>query len=541
MIRVLHHHPNTQDATNYYRGMGMFNRIQQKHPGEFNIVDVRKLELQWDFITKYDIFFFQRPASIYELSIIRMCKEYGIKTWVDFDDHYGDIPDSNPRKKYYTPYTIRQIEEIAREADIITTSTKRIAEYFKQFNDNVRIIRNGIDCDTFDIMGAQYLLRTPIILWRGSDTHRENWEYYKNAMIKLFQDPELENYIFGFIGDIPPFVLNYLTPERIKVYTSRDPIQYLFMLQKIRPIVTYVLLKDNEFDKARSCNGYLEAVLAGSNPVIPNLPEWSNCTGYTYDTNNPMSVYTTIKRAVSGKSFENIQNAEDVIKKWSVDEPNNDRIDIMTSLYMDKIKNKPLPTNTIPKPFTDKQFFDFHITHGWIMDNPLWEKGQNDMADYFINKFSNLEKVIDLGCGSGSQVEVLNKKGIPTWGIDMNKYNKEYFLNRNPNLKDKYIWGDLVKKQIPGEFNLALCIEVFEHMEDDDIMKVLKYWHNKVDYFVFSSTPFADTPEFDIQWGHINVKQKDHWIKLFKHMKYFYIEDLEYPCSWAMLFKPLVI
>lgn len=540
MIRVLHHHPNTEDATNYYRGMGMFNQIQRKHPGKFNIIDVQKLDLKWEFISRYDIFFFQRPASLYELSIIRLCKEYGIKTWVDFDDHYGAIPDNNPRKKYYTDYTIRLIQEIATLADVVTVSTRPIQEYFKKFNDQVVIIHNGVDTSMFDIMGAQEVMRTPIILYRGSDTHRHSWEYYEKAFIQLFNDPDLQDYIFGFMGDIPPFVLNHLVPERIKVYQPKDPIQYFNMLQRIRPIVTYVVLTDNEFDQARTCNGYIESTLAGSVCVAPRLPEWIKTGSIQYDTKDPMDIARAIKAAVSQDwSKDKRRAAAQVIHDYNSDIPNRFRMDIMQTLA--EPSYLPLPKKEIPKPFTPKEFFDFHITHGWIMDNPVWKKGQEDMADYLIEKFSNMNRVIDLGCGSGSQVEVLNRKGVQAWGIDMNKYNKEYFLKRNPDLKDKYIWGNIVKKKVPGHFDVALCVEVFEHMEDKDIMSVLEYWHDKVDYFVFSSTPFADTPEFDIQWGHINVKQKAHWIRLFKYMKYFHVEDLEYPASWAMLFKPYTI
>ncbi len=86
--------------------------------------------------------------------------------------------------------------------------------------------------------------------------------------------------------------------------------------------------------------------------------------------------------------------------------------------------------------------------------------------------------------------------------------------------------------------NAIYSTEVFEHMTDAELRKVMPVLYNACKkYFYFTSTPHASAdPAFDIEWGHINIKQKDEWIALFKQHGFDFMQDATDVCSWGLLF-----
>jgi len=181
--------------------------------------------------------------------------------------------------------------------------------------------------------------------------------------------------------------------------------------------------------------------------------------------------------------------------------------------------------------FTDKEFFDYEVEHGWTPDNPdyLW---LHAATASLIARYKP-RRVLEIGPGMGTLLECLAKKGIYAAGIDTNRFHREFFVKRNPSLADRY--GLLNHKFDLGSFDFVASIEVFEHMTDELIHEYMKQLKSR--YFLFSSTPNKTTPEFDAQWGHINLKQESEWIDLFSKYGYRLKKKLTLPAEWALLFK----
>lgn len=535
MIQILTFHPNPYDATNYYRAVGPFNRLVKDHPEDFRVVPTDKMDLSWDFINRFDIFFLQRPVNIYQWRILRTCKIYGIPVWIDFDDDYLNIPSDHAESPKYHIQRTEMIKAMCRQADVITVSTQYLFELYKKFNDNVVLIKNALDLNQFDVVTPQSLERQKMILWRGSGSHKKHFELYKDQLIELFHSTP--DHVWGFMGALlPEWIYDHLEASRMKIYNVKDPLHYLYFLQHLRPEVVYILLENSEFNQGRSSNGFLESTLAGAKTVMPNMNEWVDLPGFHYDTENPDTLIDAMTMALITDRTNDAANH--VLNFLSLKNENKKRIKVILNLYHNK--KIPVPPKTLSvEPWAGKKFYEFHLQNGWVMESEPWAEGQNSYVDKLINAF-NPNTVFDIGCGSGSTVEVLRQRNIIAYGMDSNKYNYQHFVRRNPQMKEFYIKGDITKLG-PGKqfFDLATCIEVFEHMPDDACMRVLELWKGNCNYFVFSSTPFSDTPEFDNQWGHINVKTKQHWVKLFRDAGYMFIQDLDFPTEWAMLFKPV--
>ena len=182
-------------------------------------------------------------------------------------------------------------------------------------------------------------------------------------------------------------------------------------------------------------------------------------------------------------------------------------------------------------PFTDKEFFDYEVEHGRTPDHPDYLALHAATAD-LIAKYKP-RRVLEIGPGAGTILECLAQKGIYAAGIDSNRFHRDYFIRRNPSLADRY--GLLDHKFDLGSFDFVASIEVFEHMTDALIHEYMKQL--KPRYFLFSSTPHQSTPEFDEQWGHINLKPEPEWIRFFSKYGYVLKKKMNLPTEWALLFK----
>ena len=154
--------------------------------------------------------------------------------------------------------------------------------------------------------------------------------------------------------------------------------------------------------------------------------------------------------------------------------------------------------------------------------------------------------VFEFGSGLGFFLSACQRIGLYKHvGYDINPYERDFAISKGID-PGRYLLGKWVEKYLLGRYELKThgsydaiySTEVFEHMTDQDINKVMPILYKACNkYFYFTSTPFTSTiPEWDIEWGHINIKQKDEWIALFKKHGFDYMRDATDVCSWGLLF-----
>jgi hypothetical protein len=143
--------------------------------------------------------------------------------------------------------------------------------------------------------------------------------------------------------------------------------------------------------------------------------------------------------------------------------------------------------------------------------------------------------VFEFGSGLGFFLSACQRVGLYKHvGYDINPYERDFAISKGID-SGRYLIG---KFKTHGSYDAIYCTEVFEHMTDAELKKVMPVLYNACKkYFYFTSTPYASAdPAFDIEWGHINIKQKDEWIALFKKHGFDYLQDATDVCSWGMLF-----
>lgn len=143
--------------------------------------------------------------------------------------------------------------------------------------------------------------------------------------------------------------------------------------------------------------------------------------------------------------------------------------------------------------------------------------------------------VFEFGSGLGFFLSACQRVGLYKHvGYDINPYERDFAISEGID-PGRYLIGEF---KTHGSYDAIYSTEVFEHMTDAEIKKVMPVLYNACKkYFYFTSTPYASAdPAWDIEWGHINIKQKDEWIALFKKHGFDYMRDANEVTSWGLLF-----
>lgn len=173
---------------------------------------------------------------------------------------------------------------------------------------------------------------------------------------------------------------------------------------------------------------------------------------------------------------------------------------------------------------TEKEFFDHELSIGVTPENPEYFELMDRTANIIKNYARN---VIEIGAGMGTLGECLEHKGIDYYGIEPNKYHRDFARSRGITLHDL--------GNYPSHTQLIVSIEVFEHLTDEQLTEYLT--SIEAEYLYLSSTPYATTPEFDEFWGHINLKQTDEWVEFMAKFGYSLYKRVDIPTPWSLIFK----
>jgi 2-polyprenyl-3-methyl-5-hydroxy-6-metoxy-1,4-benzoquinol methylase len=139
-------------------------------------------------------------------------------------------------------------------------------------------------------------------------------------------------------------------------------------------------------------------------------------------------------------------------------------------------------------------------------------------------------RVLDAGCAIGLLVEALQNRGVAAEGLDISDYAISQVADAvRPACRAASLANDL-----PGHYDLIVCIEVLEHMPPADARLALSNICRHTGDVLFSSSShdFAEPT-------HVNVQPPEAWAELFAREGFF--RDLDYDASyitpWAVRFR----
>ncbi|MGH8987686.1 MAG: glycosyltransferase [Acidimicrobiales bacterium] len=138
---------------------------------------------------------------------------------------------------------------------------------------------------------------------------------------------------------------------------------------------------------------------------------------------------------------------------------------------------------------------------------PSWEAFFSIVADNVVRSFSPTT-VFDAGCGVGFLVEALWDRGVEAHGRDISNYA----ISKVRDDAREYCHVGSVAEPIDGTYDLAVCIDVLEHLEPDEADRAIAQVTAASDRVLFSSAP-VETREPT----HRTVRPPVYWLRRFAH------------------------
>lgn len=126
--------------------------------------------------------------------------------------------------------------------------------------------------------------------------------------------------------------------------------------------------------------------------------------------------------------------------------------------------------------------------------------------------------VVDVGCANGVHLKKFRQLGIKhLLGIEGTGHWAPYIQSY---FGTPFLIADL-RSPLPelGKFDLVLCLEVFEHLEEKFATRLLKNLINLGNTLCISACPLKGG------FHHLNPQPKEYWIDKFKKFNFIYCEN----------------
>ncbi len=131
------------------------------------------------------------------------------------------------------------------------------------------------------------------------------------------------------------------------------------------------------------------------------------------------------------------------------------------------------------------------------------------------------KSVVDIGCGAGIYLLEFKKRGIEDLlGIDGSPHAKEEFLLDKSSL-DVFDLAEVY--QFKKRYDLCLCLEVAEHLREEDADALVGNIITSSDNIVFTAAVPGQGPR---SIGHINEQPPEYWIEKFEKSNYKFQKEI---------------
>lgn len=345
-------------------------------------------ELDTDNQTEKEIYELIKLTDVYYLrfsfvgaaSFIKMIKEnYPNKPIIfDTDDDYFNV---NPLNDFYATVGTREVladgkplwvegkkfdpyvnrkrmidyEYCLSHATVVTTTTEKLAQELRKFNDNVIVFPNSIDPLRFPKIKVEHDdLR---LLWHGGASHYPDLITVKSDLERLMNDyPTLNLYIYGqvFKG-----LFNNMDEKRLHFQGWIGADGHGFRLATVGADVAICPLVESEFNTNKSSIKFYESAALGIPTVAKNILPYSadikhGRNGFLY-TND---LYDQVKKLLDDKNLRN--NISKQCHQWVIENRNLETIGKNFGEFINKLvqatsgfeikENKPIKKFSIVIP-----------------------------------------------------------------------------------------------------------------------------------------------------------------------------------------------
>ncbi|RMD73096.1 MAG: glycosyltransferase family 1 protein [Cyanobacteria bacterium J149] len=204
---------------------------------------------------------------------------------------------------------IASLKQGLREADLVTVTTQKLAEYAYEFNPEVYINDNTIDFNHWWRLNNK--INKPLkVIWQGSPSHYVDWYPIKDALNKL-----MDNYMFELymLGSNYKGIFEKKHLSRVKTLPWVHFEAHSYRMMSIQADIGIIPLSTDIFNQYKSCIKLYENMAMGLPSVVSNvlpysevIEEGKNALGYK----TPEEFYKKMELLLTNKGLrKNIANA----------------------------------------------------------------------------------------------------------------------------------------------------------------------------------------------------------------------------------------
>jgi glycosyltransferase involved in cell wall biosynthesis len=163
------------------------------------------------------------------------------------------------------------IKRAFEKADIVTTTTEILADQFRQYNGNVRVLPNCVDLKRFE--------RLPIVnkeirlFWAGGWSHFEDWVKIKDPIRQIMDKyPNVKLVLMGYMWES---TVRGIDPLRIECHEWEETPAYPLRLSMLNPDIAVIPLRDTVFNRCKSAIKWIEMSALGIPSVASYIPPYA--------------------------------------------------------------------------------------------------------------------------------------------------------------------------------------------------------------------------------------------------------------------------
>ena len=270
---ILEYYDKLNGICSFWRGRGPL--------AELSRVDLVKTfeanwKHDWSIIRNFDIALFQRPVHKNCLEQVFICKDLGLKIWIDLDD-WKDLPSKHPMyKDYNNNFEDLAFKKILHCADVITVTNDRMiksySDEYPNLSTKMSILPNAINDYVYNF---KPMSDTKRIVYRGSENHQYDIDQYTDILKEvLIENPDWEFISIGYDIKKLKQLPNYQYVGKFETHL------YFGLICNINPEIFIVPLEDNKFNRNKSNISWLEGTFSGAACICPSYFNDTKSIGY---------------------------------------------------------------------------------------------------------------------------------------------------------------------------------------------------------------------------------------------------------------------
>lgn len=271
--KILEYLDKYDSVCSFWRGAGTNSELERQ-----GLIETKEANWNenWSTIRKFHIALFQRPVNKMCLDQAFLCKDLGLKIWVDLDD-WKDIPKEHIMyDAYKETFDELSFKKMLMLADVITVTNWRMSSNYTAeypfIAEKVRVVPNAINDYVYSFKS---LSKEKRIVYRGGQNHIYDVKVYQDAIRQVLVDnPDWQFLSIGQDIRRLKTLPNYQYLGNFELHT------YFGLICGLNPSIFIVPLKDNEFNRCKSNISWLEGTLSGAACLCPEYFKDTNSEFY---------------------------------------------------------------------------------------------------------------------------------------------------------------------------------------------------------------------------------------------------------------------